>query len=52
MGLLLLDILRKEFGDNKIDLFRDDGPSCFQNLSGPESEKTKKKLYKIFKNMG
>ena len=39
-GLYLLDILRQEFGDNKIGLYRDDGLSCFQNLSGPEYEKT------------
>ena len=52
VGLYLLDILRKEFGDNKIGSYRDDGLSCFQNLSGPESEKIKKKLCKIFKNHG
>ena len=34
----LLDILRKECGDNKIGLYRDDGLYCFQNLSGPASE--------------
>ena len=34
------------FGDNKIGLYRDDGLSCFQNLSGPESAKIKKKLCK------
>ena len=39
-GLYLLDILRQEFGDNKIGLYRDDGLSCFQNLSSPEYEKT------------
>ena len=48
----LLDLLRKRFGDNKIGLYRDDGLSCFQNLSGPESEKIKKKLCKIFKKHG
>ena len=52
VGLYLLDILRKEFGDNKIGLYRHDGLSCFQNLSGPESKKIKKKLCKIFKNHG
>ena len=52
VGLYLLDILRKEFGDNKIGLHRDDGLSCFQNLSGPESEKIKDKLCEIFKNHG
>ena len=43
----LLDILRKEFRDNKIRLYRDNGLSCFQNFSGPESEKINKKLCKI-----
>ena len=52
VGLYLLDILRKEYDDNKFGLNRDDGHSCFQNLSGPESEKTKKKLWKIFKKHG
>ena len=52
VGLYLLDILGKEFGDNKIGLFRDDGLSCFQNLSGPESENIKRKRRKIFKNHG
>ena len=52
VGLYLLDILGKEFGDNKIGLFRDDGLSCFQNLSGPESENIKRKRCKIFKNHG
>ena len=40
VGLYLLDILREEFDDNKIGLYRDDRLSCFPNLSGPESEKT------------
>ena len=48
----VLDILRKEFGDNKIGLYRDDELSCFQNLSDPEPEKIKKKLCKIFKKHG
>ena len=52
IGFYLLDILRKELGHNKIGLYRDDGLSCFQNLSGPESEKINKKLCKIFKKHG
>ena len=51
-GLYLLDILKKEFGNNNISLYQDDGLSCFQNFSDPESEKVKKKLCKIFKNHG
>ena len=37
--LYLLDILRKDFGENKIGFYKDDELSCFRNLSGPESAK-------------
>ena len=43
VGLSILHILTKRFGHNKIGLYRDDRLGCFQNLSGPESEKVKKK---------
>ena len=49
VGLHALDILRKVFGDNKIVFSRDDGLSCFQNISGREPEKIKKKLCMLFK---
>ena len=52
VGLYLLDILEKEFGDNKVGLYRDDELSCFQNLSGPESKNIKRKRCKIFKDHG
>ena len=52
VGLYILDILTKEFGHNKIGLYRDDELGCFQNLPGAESEKVKKKLCKIFKQSG
>ena len=52
VGLYFLDILRKEFGDNKIGLYGDDGLQYFGNLSGPLLEKIKKKLYRIFKQHG
>ena len=52
VGLYILDIFSKQFGHDKIGLYRDDGLGCFQNLSGPESEKGIKKLSKIFKQNG
>ena len=52
VGLYFLSILRKEFGDNKIGLHGDDELSCFQNFSGPESIKIKKKNFTIFKQHG
>ena len=52
VGLYLLDLLTKEFGKQNIGLYRDDGLSCFENISGPDSEKIKKKIFKIFKSNG
>ena len=49
VGLYLLNLLTNEFGKHNIGLYRDDGLSCFQNISGPDSEKIKKKMCKIFK---
>ena len=52
VGLYIRDILTKEFGHDKIGIYRDDGLGCFQNLSCLESENVKKKLCKIFKQSG
>ena len=46
----LLDILTKESGKQNIGLSRDNSWNCFENILGPDSEKIKKKLLKIFKN--
>ena len=50
IGLYLLDLLTKEFGKQDVGLFRDDDLSCFENISGRDSEKIKKKIFKIFKS--
>ena len=52
VGLYLLNILKNEFGGKNIGLYREDGLSCFENKSGPELEKIKKKICKIFKDNG
>ena len=49
-GLYVLDLLTKDSGKQNIGLYRDDGLSCFENISGRDSEKIKKKLLKIFKS--
>ena len=47
--LYLLDFLTKKFGKQNIHLYRDNGfensyfKSCFENISGLESQKIKKK---------
>ena len=50
--LYLLDILRKEFGDNKTGLYREDGLCCFHNLCGLESETMKENFSISLSNMG
>ena len=52
VGLYLLNLLTNEFGKNNIGLYRDHGLSCFQNISGLDSEKIKKKMCKIFTENG
>ena len=52
VGLYLLNLLTNEFGKHNMGLYRDDSLSCFQNISGPDSEKIKKKMCKIFKENG
>ena len=47
-GLYILSILSNEFGKDRIGLYRDDGLSCFQNMSGPQSERIKKIICQIF----
>ena len=51
-GLYILHILGNELGKENLGLYRDDGLGCFQNLSGPESERIKKKICSIFQNCG
>ena len=46
------DIRAWYIGKQNIDLYRDDSLSCFENISGPDSEKIKQKLFKIFKSNG
>ena len=50
VGFYLLDLLTKEFGKQNIGSYRDDGLSCFENISGSDSEKIKKKLFKKSSN--
>ena len=52
MVLYLLDLVTKEFGKQNIGLYRNDGLSCFENISEPDSENIMKKLFKIFKSNG
>ena len=52
VGTFILNSISERFNKKDIGLYRDDGLSVFKNLSGPENEKVKKILQKIFKENG
>ena len=51
-GLYILHLLGNKLGKENLGLYRDDGLACFKKLSGPESERIKKKICSIFQNCG
>ena len=50
IGILLLNLLGRQYNARNIGLYRDDGLSIFKNCSGPKIEKIKKRLQKVVKN--
>ena len=49
IGTYLLSIIIRHYDKNNIGLYRDDGLAVFKNTSGPQNERIKKRLQKIFK---
>ena len=49
IGTYLLSIIIKYYDKSNIGLYRDDGLAVFKNASGPQNERIKKVLQKIFK---
>ena len=49
VGTFLLNKLSLKYNKNEIGLYREDSLAIFKNISGPKSEKTKKKIQKLFK---
>ena len=52
VGLYLLNLLKDVPELNSTGLYSDDGLACFKKLSGPQAERMKKKIIKIFKDNG
>ena len=50
VGSFILSTLSSVIDKNDIGLYRDDGLGVLRNLSGPEKERTKKKIIKLFKD--
>ena len=52
-GLYILSKTKSVFEtQNDVELYRDDGPGIFRNLSGPEIERARKEIITIFKECG
>jgi len=52
VGLFLLDRVKKECQELGLGLYRDDGLGITRNLPGPDMERLRKKLFRIFKSCG
>ena len=52
VGTFILDLIGSKYNKQDVGLYRDDGLAVFKNLGGPENEKIKKALQKIFKDNG
>ena len=50
VGLFILHTMSEKHGKNTTGLYRDDGLCCFHNMSGPESDRVRKDLIKMFKD--
>ena len=49
ISIFILSLLETKYDSKSIGLYKDDGLSIFRNVSGPELEKMKKHIQKIFK---
>ena len=52
VGLYILNLLGSKFGKDNIGLYRDDGLACFHGINGSTSDKIRKEIVKIFKELG
>ena len=52
VGLFILDKVKRECSEFELGLYRDDGLGITRNLNGPQTERLRKKLFRIFKSCG
>ena len=52
VGAYILNLLGECMDKNSIGLYRDDGLGVFENLSGPQIERKKTNILKVFKDSG
>ena len=51
-SLYILNVLSIELGTEKIGLYREDGLSYFQNMTGTQAGRVEKKIFEIFQSCG
>ena len=49
VGVYILIVLGEKYGKERVGLYRDHGLAYFENISGPQAEKIRKDVIKIFK---
>ena len=52
VGLFILNDIARKYGTNNIGLYRDDGLTIFKNTTGPQAERTRKKMTRRYKGHG
>lgn len=52
VGLFILSMLIKELGKSQVGLYRDDGLVVVRNLNGQQTDRIRKKIINIFKEIG
>ena len=45
-------LLGSKFGNDNLGLYRDDGLACFHGIDGPTSDKIRKDIVNVFKDLG
>ena len=52
VGTYILSLIAKDYNKNDVGLYRDDGLAVFRNASGPQLERIKKNIQKVFREKG
>ena len=52
VGIYMLSLISERCNKEDVGLYRDDGLSVFKNRSGPQNERTKKFIQKVFRDHG
>ena len=49
VDVYIFNVLGEKYGKEMVDLYREDGLACFENVSGPQATRIRNDVIKIFK---